>query len=783
MNSQHRRRTVRPSQLERSARFKRRLRLEALEERRVLATFTVVDVADAGAGTLREAIEMANSNPGHDVIEFAPALSGLTLTLTSDELEISDSLTIDGSSVASRITIDASGADATPGVADGGGIRIFNIVNNTQAQDIDVSIDQLNLTGGDVATNGGALWSEENLTLTNAEIRGNFASGKGGGLYLNSYGNFHIEGVTIDSNEAAAFGGGIWAGGGSFDTPGTGIGKIVNSQISGNEGRGFIGSFSYGFDFLADNILVADNLGGGMGIGTAYGAAATISSSTISGTSNGSGLSLNAGFNSLIDVEGCLIADNHATSVGGGVSASVFESLIQIRDTTIRGNSAAARGGGLFVFGEEYGSVDMNDSTIAGNSSVEGGGLYGYVAGGTILRVMGTTIAGNEAVIGGGIRIQSQPLAPAGGLTRIEGSTISGNSATTQGGGAYFRGYDSEFVVSNSTVSGNASVGAAGGIAAVAQDSLNTLKISYSTIASNVADSEQSGNPTSVAGGLLTSGPGATLLSHTIVGDNTRGQVPDDAVGNINSEFGIFESNAAGGTIAGTNNQFGVDPQLLPLSPNGGNTQTHALQTLSPALDAGDPTLVPGMSMVPEFDQRGSQRIAAGRIDIGAYERTEFDSQGDFNDDGMFDCLDLDALTNEIVAGTDAGPFDLTGDGLVDAADLAAWLVVAGEINLGPGKAYLPGDANLDGTVNGGDFLIWNANKFSSTAAWCMADFNADGQTDGSDFLIWNANKFQNSDVGNVLNPMAAETSVGFDREDEEREPRRNVASLWLQSL
>ena len=44
--------------------------------------------------------------------------------------------------------------------------------------------------------------------------------------------------------------------------------------------------------------------------------------------------------------------------------------------------------------------------------------------------------------------------------------------------------------------------------------------------------------------------------------------------------------------------------------------------------------------------------------------------------------------------------------------------------------------------MDGSDFGIWNANKFTATAAWCSGDFNADGTVDGSDFGVWNGNKF-----------------------------------------
>ncbi len=61
--------------------------------------------------------------------------------------------------------------------------------------------------------------------------------------------------------------------------------------------------------------------------------------------------------------------------------------------------------------------------------------------------------------------------------------------------------------------------------------------------------------------------------------------------------------------------------------------------------------------------------------------------------------------------------------------------------NGGDQKQFRPGDANLDGAVNGSDYNIWNANKFTSGTEWQTADFNGDRETDVSDFNIWNANK------------------------------------------
>jgi hypothetical protein len=128
----------------------------------------------------------------------------------------------------------------------------------------------------------------------------------------------------------------------------------------------------------------------------------------------------------------------------------------------------------------------------------------------------------------------------------------------------------------------------------------------------------------------------------------------------------------------------------------------------------------------------------------------------DFNADGRLDCLDVDRLVSIIAAGTNDPGFDLTGDGSVGQADLTRWLSDAGAVNLASGNSYLPGDANLDGHVDGTDFNTWNAHKFTATAAWCSGDFTADGVVDGSDFNIWNSHKFTSAVATSAVPEPAA---------------------------
>lgn len=150
--------------------------------------------------------------------------------------------------------------------------------------------------------------------------------------------------------------------------------------------------------------------------------------------------------------------------------------------------------------------------------------------------------------------------------------------------------------------------------------------------------------------------------------------------------------------------------------------------------------------------------------DVQAYLNNKYFASAtvdcDFSGDGNCDGTDIDMLVAESAAGTNDPNFDLTGDGIVDRNDVNdpndGWLRRAGEQNIGPGRAYLEGDANLDETVDGPDFLSWNTNKFTNLAAWTGGDFTADGTIDGQDFLIWNTNKFMSADGHGAAVPEPA---------------------------
>ena len=146
--------------------------MEALEGRALLATFTVSNLNDAGPGSLRGAIELANADPDRDTIAFDSGLSG-TITLTS-ALPALSNLDLNGPS-ANLLTVARSGAQGAPA------FRIVNVPEN-----VDVSLSGLTLSGGrspdgDILGGGGVLNSGM-LTLSGVGIVGNTSTGDSGGI-------------------------------------------------------------------------------------------------------------------------------------------------------------------------------------------------------------------------------------------------------------------------------------------------------------------------------------------------------------------------------------------------------------------------------------------------------------------------------------------------------------------------------------------------------------------------------------------------------------------------
>ena len=205
-------------------------RFEALEDRTLLSTFSVLNLDDAGDGSLRQAILDANERSGPDVIRFAPRLAG-TITL-SGELRVTDDLRIDGPGAA-RITVSG-----------GGTTRVFAVSGEETA----VLIEGLTIAHGlttataTIALGGGILNTGASLTLDDVIMVGNRASGieganAGGGGVANVLGGTLIvtqssfQGNEVVAGAVASYGGAIFNDAGSTLT-------VERCSFIGNQATG-----------------------------------------------------------------------------------------------------------------------------------------------------------------------------------------------------------------------------------------------------------------------------------------------------------------------------------------------------------------------------------------------------------------------------------------------------------------------------------------------------------------------------------------------------------------
>jgi hypothetical protein len=304
----------------------------------------------------------------------------------------------------------------------------------------------------------------------------------------------------------------------------------------------------------------------------------------------------NDGPNGLPMIASSVTIDGHGAVITRGDGAPNFRiffvqniGVLTLNDITVSNGNP---GHGLPNSGVYYhaggiynndGTVSINNSLISGNSVLDefGGGILNGSNGSLI--VTDSTFAGNSSANSGGGIMNS-------GILTVTNSTFSDNSAALNGGGGIYNGNTA--TVTNSTFSGNRAPGSGGG--GIMNGGF--LTVTNSTFSDNSAAS----------GGGIVSQVGTITLRNSIIANSTAGGDCVTYSGTFNDGGNnIVEDNTCG--FAG-----GTDPKLGPLRDNGGPTETMALLTGSPAINAANP------DTCPTTDQRGHPRL--DRCDIGAFE-------------------------------------------------------------------------------------------------------------------------------------------------------------------
>ncbi len=270
-------------------------------------------------------------------------------------------------------------------------------------------------------------------------------------------------------------------------------------------------------------------------------------------------------------------------------------------------NGVGGNGGGI----NNSGTLTLQNCTLSGHQGTSGGAIRN--SGGTLL-VQNCTLSGNNASsFGGGIRIGS-------GTVDMQNSTIAGNTCTNSNTGG---GIDNSgtLTLSNSTIVGNS-------VTSASASNGGGLWLAGAATITNCTITGNSSAGTSGASGIYGAG-GAITVSNTIVAGGTNNTTQPDVTGGsfTSSGYNLIGSadaatgfvNGTGGDIVGTTANP-VAPFLGSLADNGGPTQTIALQSGSPAIDAGNSTTPDQRDASRPFDVAAITNAANGS-DIGAVEQ------------------------------------------------------------------------------------------------------------------------------------------------------------------
>ncbi len=388
-----------------------------------LRAFYTVNVADGGAGSLRQAIIDAAASG--DAVGFSGSLfdAPQTIILTGGELAIpaNANLAIYGTGI-NLLTISGNNSS-----------RVFNIGGSAKLFVKGLTISSGNGIGMSGGRSGGGIYIARGgfLALNDSSVRNNESiitdtpasyrpalifsdnnsvsptntSGGGGGIY--NLGNLVLNRTSVNGNKVTANGSGaIGSGGGIYNL---GAMELNNSSVEGN---------------TADGINSPVSVAGG-GIYNGFQSTATLNSSTVSGNigyGNGGGINNNS--QATLNLNNSTVSNNQALTSDKGIGGGIINfATINVNNSTIAANYARVSAPGVqttfsaavfnsknSLYGDNAGALEATD--FRGNLTSAG---YNLIENANFAVITGTTsgnILGQDA--------QLLPLGNFGGSTKTQ---------------------------------------------------------------------------------------------------------------------------------------------------------------------------------------------------------------------------------------------------------------------------------------------------------------------------------------------------------------------------
>lgn len=328
------------------------------------ADIAVTSLADAGAGSLRQAVIVANTTPGEDrILIQVPG----TIVLGSGALVVEDSVQIVGC------------ADCT--VTAQGGSRVFEINGDAnEPRAMSVALRNLELSAGTSSGEGGILRAEYvTLRIENSLLADTVASGWGGAVYLDAS-DATVTGSRFANNRADGFGGAIASNVSAL--------RIERSTFVAN--RAELGGGAVWGNWANDAALVVHEStfdrnsaaydGGAI---EAHLPVLRISASTFVDNAAdywaGGALFIGEDGSAPMEIDNSTFVGNRATHEGGqGAAILLSAGRLRIRHATVAGNIVGVdksdeQGAAIEVDSEFEAHLELVNSIVADNARDDGG--------------------------------------------------------------------------------------------------------------------------------------------------------------------------------------------------------------------------------------------------------------------------------------------------------------------------------------------------------------------------------------------------------------------------